>query len=306
MSKWLIMTKLHHPRAFAVNTAAVFCGALLLNYPGSALAADEAKIEFPAPSSHSVLKQRVGVTDVEIDYSRPNKNGREIFGGLVPFNAVWRTGANASTKISFSDPVKLGGKDVPAGKYGLYTIPAANEWTVILSKAPDQWGAYDYKQDDDLVRFTVKPMAAMPMAMPLETFTIGFDDVKEGSATLCLAWDRTCVCVPLTVDTAGIMKTNINRTAASAGATPQFYAQAANYYLAHNIELPKALEWINAAIEKTPNEYAYYGRKASIQAKLGDKPGAIASTQKAIELAKGKPGEEEVVESMTKLANSLR
>src|SRR5207342_2605093 len=99
--------------------------------PGS-LRAEEKKIEFPAVSQHSVVKQRVGLTDVEVDYSRPNKNNRKIFGGLVPFDKPWRTGANQATKLKISAPITLGDKEVPAGEYVLYTIPGANEWTVVL------------------------------------------------------------------------------------------------------------------------------------------------------------------------------
>ncbi len=114
-------------------------------------AADE-KPSFPDASQHAVVKQRVGLTDVEIEYSRPNKREREIFGGLVPYGKVWRTGANASTKITFSDAVKIGGKDVAAGEYAFYTLPTENEWTIILSKDTKGWGAYDYKADTDALR----------------------------------------------------------------------------------------------------------------------------------------------------------
>src|SRR5204862_765982 len=117
-----------------------FAGPLL---PGSLRAAEEKKIEFPATSQHSVVKQRVGLTDIEVDYSRPNKNDREIFGGLVPYGKLWRTGANAVTKIKFSGAVTLGGKEIPAGEYALFTIPTANEWTIILSKDANGQSAAD-------------------------------------------------------------------------------------------------------------------------------------------------------------------
>src|SRR3954466_10858142 len=144
-------------------------GALL---PGSMCAADEKKIEFPAPSQHSLVKQRVGLTDVEVDYSRPNKNGREIFGGLVPYGKLWRTGANAVTKIKFSRAVTLGGKEIPAGEYALFTIPTANEWTIILSKDAKVQSAADYKQENDAARLT-----ATPQLLPetIETFTIALN-----------------------------------------------------------------------------------------------------------------------------------
>ena len=125
--------------------------------PGGLRAAEEKKIEFPAPSQHSVVKQRVGLTDVEVDYSRPNKNDREIFGGLVPYGKLWRTGANAVTKIKFSNAVTLGGKEIPAGEYALFTIPTENEWTIILSKDAKVQSAADYKQENDAARLTAKP-----------------------------------------------------------------------------------------------------------------------------------------------------
>ena len=120
--------------------------------PGSLRAAEEKKIEFPAASQHSVVKQRVGLTDVEVDYSRPNKNGREIFGGLVPYGKLWRTGANAVTKIKFSDAVTLGGKEIPAGEYTLFTIPTPDEWTIIVSKDAKVQSTADYKQENDALR----------------------------------------------------------------------------------------------------------------------------------------------------------
>ena len=199
----------------------------------------------------------------------------------------------------------LGGKEIPAGRYGLYTIPGADEWTFILSKNPDQWGAYDYKQADDLVRFTAKPET---LASPVETFTIGFTDVRENSARLCVEWDRTRVSAPLNVDTAAKMKADITRVMVAPNVGPQLYAQTANYYLAHNIELPKALEYINTAIEKTPNAYAYYWRKAEIQRKLGDKAGGLASAEKSLELAKADPKEagQTGIEEVTKLVDSFK
>src|SRR6185295_3666428 len=145
---------------------------------GSLRAAEEKKIEFPAASQHSIVKQRVGLTDVEVDYSRPNKNGREIFGGLVPYGKLWRTGANAVTKIRFSNAVTLGGKEIPAGEYALFTIPTANEWTIIVSKDAKVQSTADYKQENDAARLTAKPE---PFPITIETFTIALADVKGAS-----------------------------------------------------------------------------------------------------------------------------
>src|SRR5437868_4494632 len=158
--------------------------------PGTLWAAEEKKIEFPAASQHAVVKQRVGLTDIEVDYSRPNKNKREIFGGLVPWDKVWRTGANAATKIKFNNAVTFGDKEVAPGEYALFTIPKANEWTIILSKNLE----LPYKPDGDVTR-----VAAKPMKIPneVETLTIGFDDLRADSANLFLTWDQTAVLLKL-------------------------------------------------------------------------------------------------------------
>src|SRR2546429_2329499 len=189
-----------------------FAGPLL---PGSLWAAEEKKIEFPAASQHAVVKQRVGLTDVEVDYSRPNKNNREIFGGLVPYGKLWRTGANAVTKIKFSKAVTLGVKEIPAGEYALFTIPTPNEWTIILSQDAKVQSAADYKQENDAVRLTAKPE---PIPLTIETFTIALDDVKGASATLNFLWDKTRVSVKLTTDSVEQASNNIDK--ASSTTTP--------------------------------------------------------------------------------------
>src|SRR4029077_549934 len=127
------------------------------------------RLEFPQASPTCTLKQRVGLTDIEINYSRPRAKGRPIFGGLVPYGEVWRTGANNATKIIFSTPVKLEGKDIPAGTYALFTIPGEKEWTIIINKGAAQWGAFQYDEKVDVVRFKVTPVQ---IPEPIETFTI--------------------------------------------------------------------------------------------------------------------------------------
>src|SRR4051812_19260436 len=139
-------------------------------------------VQFPQASQHAVVKQRVGLTDIEIDYSRPNKNKREIFGGLVPWDKVWRTGANAATKVKFNNAVTFGDKEVTAGEYALFTIPKPTEWTIILSKKAE----LPYKPDADVARITSAPVK---LTEEMETFTIGFNDLRTDSATMFLAWD---------------------------------------------------------------------------------------------------------------------
>jgi tetratricopeptide (TPR) repeat protein len=246
------------------------------------LQAEEKKIEFPGASQHAMVKQRVGLTDVEIDYSRPNKNDREIFGGLVPYGKLWRTGANAVTKIKFSKPVTLGGKDIPAGEYALFTIPTADEWTIIISKDAKVQSAADYKQENDAARISAKPE---PIPVTIETFTIGLGDVKGASATLNLVWDKTRVPVKLT--TADVEEVSKQLEAVVNSGTsldPRTAYQAAAFYYDNNKDLNQAAKWIDQALEKNPNAYFMHYKKAQIEAKLGNKKEAIASAQKAIDI----------------------
>jgi len=259
-----------------------FVAGLLLSR--SLEAAEEKKIEFPAASQHSVVRQRVGLTDVEVDYSRPNKNGREIFGGLVPYGKLWRTGANAVTKIKFSKPVTLGGKQIPAGEYALFTIPTADEWTIIVSKDAKVQSATDYKQENDAARITGKPEA---IPDTIETFTIGLGDVKGASATLNFLWDKTRVPVKLTTDDVEQVSKQLEEVvSAKTPLDPRTAYQAAAFYYDNNKDMNQAATWIDQALEKNPDAYFMHYKKAQIQAKLGNKKEATASAQKAIDILK--------------------
>jgi tetratricopeptide (TPR) repeat protein len=281
----------------------VFVAGTLLR--GNLLAAEEKKIEFPAASQHSVVKQRVGLTDVELDYSRPNKNGREIFGGLVPYGKLWRTGANAVTKIKFSHAVTLGGKEIQAGEYALFTIPTANEWTVILSKDAKVQSAADYKQENDVARIVATP-ESLPMA--LETFTIALNDVKGASATLDFLWDKTRVPVKLTTDDLEQVSKQLD-AAVSAGTPldPRTAYQAAAFYYDNNKDMNQAAKWIDQALEKNPDAYFMHYKKAQIQAKLGNKKEATVSAQKAIDiLKKDKAPDESAIKNAQQIIDSSK
>ena len=253
-----------------------------ISLAGSLFAQEQ--IQFPDASQRGVVKQRVGLTDVEIDYSRPNKNDREIFGGLVPYGKLWRTGANAPTRIKFSDTVKLGDKEIPAGEYALFTIPNANEWTIIVSKDGKIQSTGDYKQENDAARITVKPTT---LPAEVETFTIGLADVKGASATLHLDWDKTRVPVKLTTD--DIEQVSKQLEAAAGGSTAldaRTAYQAAAFYYDNNKDAAQALKWIDQALEKNPKAYFMHMRRAQIQERLGNKKEAAASAQKAIDILK--------------------
>jgi tetratricopeptide (TPR) repeat protein len=240
-----------------------------------------------------------------VDYSRPNKNDRNIFGGLVPFDKPWRTGANQPTKVTFSGPVKLGDKDIPAGEYVLYTIPGANEWAIIFSKNVKAQSLADQKPEDEAARITSKPVA---LAASVETFTIGFEDLRANAATLYLEWDKTRVPVKLTTNDLEKVSKGIDATIKSG--KPQeagFYYSAASFYLDQNKDLPQALKWVDQAIEKNPKAYFMQNKKAQILAKLGNKKEAIVAAEKAIELLQGEPKPDEAAIGTTRaLIESLR
>lgn len=273
--------------------------------PGSLRAAEEKKIEFPAPSQHATVKQRVGLTDVEIDYSRPNKNNREIFGGLVPYGKLWRTGANAVTKITFSKPVALGGKQIPAGEYALFTIPTADEWTIIISKDAKVQSAADYKQENDAARITAKPE---PNPNTVETFTISLGDVKGASATLNFLWDKTRVPVKLTTDDVEQVSKELDAAvAAGTPLDPRTAYQAASFYYDNNKDMNQAAKWIDQALQKNPNAYFMYYKKAQIEAKLGKKKEAAAAAQKAIDiLKKDKAPDESAIRNAQQIVDSSK
>lgn len=252
----------------------------LLCVCGLAVFAQAPKVEFPAPSPACTIKQRVGLTDIEVVYSRPSMKGREIFGSLVPFGQVWRTGANAATKITFSTPVKLNGTDVPAGSYALYTIPGEDEWTIILNKGVGKSGT-QYDEKEDVVRFKTKPVELPDTS--IETFTIEFNHLRDESAVLNLVWDKTVVPIKIQLDLTSKLVPQIEAVMAAEGGRKPYY-QAAMFYYDHGQDLEQAKKWVNAAIAQRDAHYIEY-LKAKILAKLGDKEGAIAAAKRSIELA---------------------
>jgi len=239
------------------------------------------KLEFPAASPECTIKQRIGITDVEITYSRPSVKGRTIFGGLEPWGEVWRAGANSATKVTFSTPVKLNGKPVPAGTYGLFALLGKEEWTIILNKVPNQWGAYQYNAKDDVVRVPAKTTA---LADLVETFTIDFNDLRDESASLNLSWERTRVSVKLEVDVVTELVPKIEALMASDAPKKPYFA-AAMFYLDHNLDLKKAAGWMDVLIAEQPDAFYLNYRKAKILAKAGDKAGALAAANASLALA---------------------
>ena len=243
------------------------------------LLAQTPKVDFPAASPACTLKQHVGLTDIEIVYSRPGVKARPIFGGLVPYGQVWRTGANNATKITFSTPVKLNGAEIPAGTYALFTIPGETEWTIIINKAAAA-SIFNYNQTNDLVRVKATPVK---LAEPVETFTIEINDIRDESATLNLLWEKTLVPVKIEIELTGKLVPQIEAVMSAAEGRKPYY-QAALFYYDHGQDLQKASKWIDAAIADRETYYIVH-LKAKILAKLGDKEGAIAAAKHSTELA---------------------
>jgi hypothetical protein len=244
--------------------------------------ANAQKLQTPAPSPKATLTQAVGVMEVSVSYSRPGIKGREIFGGLVPYGELWRTGANASTTLKFTDDVTLNGNAVPAGEYALFTIPGKNEWEIVLSKNV-AWGVNEYKKEGDVARFKVKSRA---LAESVERFTITIANITDNSADIVLEWDRTAVSFKMETDTEGRVMKQIdeimqNPPADDAGV----YGSAARYYFDNGKDLKKALVWIDKSLEIKGDAYWNVRLKSQIQAAMGDYAAAVATAQESMKQA---------------------
>ena len=251
-----------------------------------------AQVKVPAPSPTATLTQSVGLGEITLEYSRPSVKERAIFGELVPYGQVWRTGANACTKISFSDDVTVEGNAVPAGKYALFTIPGESEWTIILNKNTKQWGASQYSEDDDVARFTVKS-EALPFSV--ESFTIGAGNLKDTGAEIHLIWDKTWVAFNVSVEIDEQVMASIEQNTTL---NPNNFYQAASYYQSTGKDLSQAMTYVDKALElyKAQDRKAFWvvRRKALIQADMKDYKSAIATAKKSIEWAKEAKNEDYV------------
>jgi tetratricopeptide (TPR) repeat protein len=208
--------------------------------------AQSALLDIPRDSQHATVLQKIGITDIKINYHRPLVKGRQIWGKLVPYDAVWRAGANENTIISFSDPVSIEGKPLDAGTYGLHMIPGENEWTIIFSKNSTSWGAFTYKQDEDALRVTVKPQ---PSEFH-EALAYDFDDVKEDSTMLTMRWEKIAVPVKIWVNTKELVQASLHKQLRGfAQYTWDGWDDAANYLLANKLSLDDALNYSDRSIQ---------------------------------------------------------
>lgn len=244
----------------------------------------EAQIQTPAPSPAAKIEQKVGLSDVTVEYSRPSMRGRTIFGGLEEYGEIWRTGANARTKITFSDDVKVDGQELKAGSYALYTKPGKASWEVFFYTEADGGGYPKVWDDSKVAAKTTVDVYQLPV--DIETFTITFDDLTSSSAVLGLMWERTYVGVPLTFPTDAKVAESIEAVMAGSP-TPNDYYAAAVYYSNEGKDMAQADEWMDKAMEMTEDPaYWQLRQQALIKAKVGDKKAAIKAAKKSLAKAK--------------------
>jgi hypothetical protein len=238
-----------------------------------------AQINTPAPSPAAKIEQKVGLTDVAIEYSRPAMRGRTIFGDLVPHGKIWRTGANARTKVTFSDDVTIGGKVVKAGSYAILTIPQASKWEVVFYTDYQGGGA---PQEFDETKVAARVMADVyPIEMDIQSFTISIDDITSSSAVIGIMWERSYIPVPFAVHTDKAVMASID--SALAGPSANDYYNAASYYLSEGKDAAKAKMWIDKSMSMTEKPAFWQLRQQSlIYAAAGDKKGAIAIAKKSL------------------------
>lgn len=255
---------------------------LLFVFIAAVTTSAEAQIKTPAPSPSQKIEQKVGLTDVTLEYSRPSMRGREIFGALVPYNELWRTGANGNTKITFSDEVTVGGTTLKAGSYAIFTKPGVQSWEVYFYSDSDNWGTPE-KWDDTKVAAKVSA-PVFPMPMEVQTFTMIFDDLTNNSANLGLLWEKTYVGVPLIFATDKAVSASIDQV--MNGPSANDYYSAAVYYLESGKDINMAKTWIDKAISLREQPAFWYHRQQSlIYAKAGDKKGAIKAAKTSLKLA---------------------
>jgi len=242
------------------------------------------KITTPQPSPLARIEQRVGLTDISIEYSRPGVKGRTIFGDLIPYGKIWRTGANANTKITFSSNVIIDGQSLKAGSYAIYTIPKNNEWEVLFYSETNNWGVpKDWDYNKVVARTSVKEI---PMPMTIETFTIVFNELTNSSAVIGLLWEKTYVGIKFEVPTDQMVMTTIDAVMESNPTSIDYY-NAAIYYNQQNKDIQKANKWMEKAMSMTEKPAFWQLRQQSlIYAKMGDIKKAIEVAKKSLSLSK--------------------
>jgi hypothetical protein len=259
--------------------AALLAGTLLLLI--SAGYAQSFVLDLPRPSQHALLTQRVGITDITVNYHRPLVNGRKVWGSLVPYGQVWRAGANENTTIQFTSPVTVEGQSLAAGTYGLHTIPNENDWTIIFSKNYTSWGSFTYNQSEDALRVNVKPQSTDMH----EALTYDFDDIKPDAAVLTLRWEKLAVPVKIGVNTHEIVEQSLHTQLRSlAQYTWMSWDDAANYLLAEKTDYEEALKYSDTSLQNE-ERFDNLMTKANVLEAMGKKDDASTARSKALTMA---------------------
>ena len=284
--------------AFRFRALATFFLASQVAAAGAAESPEVPALSIPTTNPPASFSERIGATAIEVHYSRPSARGREIFGALVPYDRVWRTGADRATKIRFSTPVKVEGVAIPAGDYELFTIPRPGDWTVIFQNDRSRWGSYDYDPALDVARLSARPVR---LAEPVETLTIALGDMAGDAATLSIAWERIRLPLRLEVDVVGQLVPQIEAAMHAPGKRPYFLA--AMFYFEHEIDVDKAAEWMNAAVAERPDHIGMLHRLALILERKGDFTGARAAAERSLAGAAG--ASPELADEYTRLNRAL-
>lgn len=238
-----------------------------------------AQIETPQPSPFSKIEQKVGLTDVSLEYSRPNMKGRTIFGDLVPYGKMWRAGANKNTMVTFSDDVTIAGNTLKAGSYAIFITPSEKSWEVVFYSDTNNWGTPREWDDSKVAAKVTAEVYGLPM--DIETYTISFDDLTSGSAVIGIMWERAYVGIKFEVPTDSKVAASIDKT--MAGPSANDYYAAAVYNLTEGKDLEKAKEWMDKAMSMLENPGYWQLRQQSLlYAKMGDKKNAIATAKKSL------------------------
>ncbi len=244
-----------------------------------------AQVRMPQPSTTQKISQDFGMGKIELTYSRPNVKGRAMLkenSELVPLNQLWRTGANAATRIHFSDKVTMGGTTLDTGAYVLYTVPGVDYWEVVVNKGLNNWGTDGYKQSEDVVRFKVK---AAKTSSNTETFTFQFANVEAESIDLQLSWGKVAVSIPISTNVKDRLRAQVETALSAEKVNPNVYQAAANFYYEWEKDYAKALQNVNKATEVNPKAFWLFLLTAKIQKDMGQKADAKASAEKCISIA---------------------
>jgi tetratricopeptide (TPR) repeat protein len=258
-----------------------------------------AQLKTPSLSPNAKISQDFSISNIEISYSRPSMRGRQIMDDVIPYDKVWRTGANAPTKMKFGEDLEIAGQRLKAGEYSVYTIPGRDKWEIIFSTATGNWSADGFPKEYDAARIKIKPIV---MSEDVQTFTIAITDITFTSCKIEIMWERTKLVLPVVADNKTVVADNIDKAINNTNVP---YFQAASYYYETNQKNDVALNYVNKAIEQNPKAFYMWHLKAKIEKRAGNNESAIASAKKSIELATGTPNELEYKRNNEKIINEL-